>query len=74
MTDRFIELECMMRRKHVKRKHIADGLGLSVNAISVRMRGKVPWALDEAYKILDIMGLPQSEIFNYFPPDCGEND
>ena len=74
MTDRFVELECVMRKKHIKRQRLAEELDKSINAISCRMRGKAPWALDEAYKVLDILGLPRSDIFNYFPPDCGENN
>lgn len=68
--DRFIELECKMRRKHVTQTDIAKALGFDYNTgVSLRLNGKTPWGLDEAYKVLEFLEIPVSEIFNYFPPD-----
>lgn len=73
-NDRFIELICKMRRKHVTQADIAKALGLEYNTgISNRFLGKTPWELDEAYKVLDFLGIPLSEVFTYFPPEGVEN-
>lgn len=69
-NDRFIELQLMMRRQHVTQEDIAKAIGLESNcAVSNRLTGKSYWRLDEAYKVLERLGIPLSEIFTYFPPN-----
>lgn len=70
--SRFIELECVMRRKHLTQKDLASVLNKeSVGVISNRFLGKSHWQLDEMYAVLDFLGIPKSEIFTYFPPKEG---
>lgn len=52
---------------HVRR----DGrwLRLSPAAVSSRMCGSSPWHLDEAYVVMDRLGIPAREMHLYFPKD-----
>lgn len=70
-NDRFIELQCAMKRRHVTQVDLAEELGFDRHngCISARLSGKQPWRLDEAYKVLARLEIPLSEIFTYFPPD-----
>lgn len=36
--------------------------------VSQRMMGKKPWAMDEAYAIMDLLRLPHDQLAVYFPP------
>jgi hypothetical protein len=36
------------------------------------MMGKKPWALDECYTILDLIGQPPEALPHYFPPNGKE--
>lgn len=53
-------------------KHLydmADYLNYKPMSISLRMTGKTPWRMDEAYRVMDFLSLPRERIFDYFPPD-----
>ena len=68
--DRFIELELVMHPKKVSQLHLAKAIGGdSTCMISDRLRGKREWRLDEAYKVMQYLGLPLSKIYDYFPPE-----
>lgn len=74
VNDRFIELELLMRRKHITQADLVPVLGKESRCgITNRFTGKTSWQLDEMYAVLDFLGLPKSEIFNYFPPKGVEN-
>ena len=68
--DRFIELELVMYRKKVSQLDLAKAIGGDGTCmISDRLRGKREWRLDEAYKVMQYLGLPLSKIYDYFPPE-----
>ena len=69
-NDRFIELQCAMKRRHVTQVDLAEELGFDRHnsGISARLAGRQPWRLDEAYIVLKRLEIPLSEIFTYFPP------
>lgn len=48
---------------------LSEKLYMSACSFSHRMTGKTPWRLDEAYKILSLLGLPADSIGEYFPPN-----
>lgn len=48
---------------------LAGLLGVEPMTVSQRMVGRTPWKLDEAYKVMDFLGLPKEQIFDYFPPE-----
>jgi len=49
-------------------RQLARELLRGVTYVSQRMSGKEPWALDECYKILDIIRVPHDQLHVYFPP------
>ena len=68
--DRFIELELVMYRKKISQLDLAKAIGGdSTCMISDRLRGKRSWKLDEIYKVMAYLGLPLSQIYDYFPPE-----
>ena len=68
--NRNIELEMVMYRKKVSQIELARAIGGDSSCmISNRLRGKSEWRLDEAYKAMEYLGLPLSQIYDYFPPE-----
>ena len=68
--NRYIELEMVMYRKKVSQIELARAIGGDSSCmISNRLRGKSEWRLDEAYKAMEYLGLPLSQIYDYFPPE-----
>lgn len=68
--NRYIELEIVMYRKKVSQIELARAIGGDSSCmISNRLRGKSEWRLDEAYKAMEYLGLPLSQIYDYFPPE-----
>lgn len=68
--DRFIELRLVMYRKNITQAELAKYIGAeSATVVSDRLRGKRDWRLDEMYKTLELLGLPLSQIYDYFPPE-----
>ena len=50
-------------------REISEELGINPATLSAKMNGKQPFTLWEAYQILSMLDLPESEINTYFPPD-----
>ena len=70
MIDRFMELKRVMRKKHITQQDLKTVLGLkSLSSVSHRFTGNIQWGMDEAYAVLELLDLPASEIYTYFPPD-----
>lgn len=47
---------------------LAKKLNYHPQTLSSRMTGRVAWSLEEAYRVLDLLGLPDTDIRLYFPP------
>lgn len=47
---------------------LAQKLNLHPQSLSARMTGRTPWSIEEAYKVLELLGLPDADIRLYFPP------
>lgn len=52
----------------ITERQLAQKLLRGMTYVSHRMSGKEPWALDECYKILDIIHAPHEQLHLFFPP------
>lgn len=50
---------------------LANHIEKSKTYVSNRFSRNYSWTVDEVYKILDFLEIPNSEIFTYFPPNGG---
>ena len=70
----YAKLRGRMAELEVTGEMLANHIGRSKTYVSNRMirdpRG-YSWTVDEVYKILDFLEIPQNEIFTYFPPNGG---
>lgn len=70
----YAKLRGRMAELEVTGEMLANHIGRSTTYVSNRMirnsRG-YSWTVDEVYKILNFLEIPQSEIFTYFPPNGG---
>ena len=62
------ELRRVMREQNVYVYDLANLLGITSAAMSMKLSGKNPLKLEEAYKILRFLHLPYKEVYRYFPP------
>lgn len=54
---------------------VADVLGISATSVSNKMRGKYPWTIDEAWQIMDIIGISAPDMLGLlFPPEGVDDD
>lgn len=67
MAKLFRALRTEWTARDLDQTYWAEKLGRSQAYISRRMTGKEPWTLDEAYIMLDDMGLPPERIVDLFP-------
>lgn len=50
-------------------KDLAAYLGMEPMSVSNRMSGRISWRIDECYKVMRWLGLPESQVYKYFPPN-----
>lgn len=62
------EINLEMKLQKITQKEMSELIGISQYRFSRLMRGLLPWTLDECYAVLDVLNLPKSRIFEYFPP------
>ena len=55
-------------QKDIDEAYLARKLQRGVTYVSQRMMGKKPWAMDEAYAIMDLLRIPYDQMAAYFPP------
>ncbi len=68
----YTKLRMKMVEQDIRSIDIATLLNRSESYVSHRMSGKIYyWDLNEAYMILDYLGVPYTEIAEYFPPNKG---
>lgn len=60
-------LKCKMFEQECRQEDLASELGVSRTFISRRMNGKDQWELDVVYKVCDLLEIPYTEIYTYFP-------
>lgn len=51
---------------------IGNAIGVESSAVRRRLAGYTPWQLWEAYKVMDLLELPASEVYLYFPANGEE--
>jgi len=61
----------IMRSKGITSENLALTVGLSPASFSLRKHNKVPWEIQKAYQILDILEIPRSDIAMYFADSDG---
>jgi predicted transcriptional regulator len=61
----------IMRSKGITNENMACMLNLSPASFSLRKHNKVPWEIQKAYQILDILEIPRSDIARYFADSDG---
>lgn len=66
---RFKELRAAIMLNGYKQSEIAKKIGMTVSTFSLRMTAKMPFTLNEAYSIADILHIPEEELHTYFPRD-----
>ena len=60
-------LKCKMFEQEVTQEDMAKEMGVSRTFVSRRMNGKDQWELDVVYKVCDMLEIPYTEIYTYFP-------
>ena len=69
-VKKYFEIQLRLRMNGFTKKDVAEHIGRSEDYAARRFRLDAGrgFGLEEAYKILDLAGLPKSDIFKYFPP------
>ena len=67
----YAKLRGRMAELEATNEDLANHIGRSKTYVSNRMTRNSSWTIDEVYKILNFLELPQNEIFTYFPPNGG---
>ncbi len=67
----FARLRGKMSEMDINGNALANYLGKSPSYVSYRLTHYSSWELDEAYKVLKLLNIPEEEIFTYFPPNGG---
>ena len=66
--QRFRKLKGRMAYIGFNQSELAKAIDRSSPYVTERMTGRKEWELGECYKILNILGLTQNELTEYFPP------
>lgn len=69
MKTRYIDLRNALRDAGITHAALAAELGISETSMSFRFSGRYPFTLEEAYKILDLLERPYSDLPRLFPKD-----
>lgn len=69
-VTKYRAIQIALRMEGYGREDVARCLGRSVDYVSkhFRLNDGMSFDLDEAYAILDLVGIPKEQIFVYFPP------
>lgn len=57
-----------LKQMGVRQKDLARILELSPASVSHRFVGRIPWTIDEMYKMMEICQAPAEQLHIYFPP------
>lgn len=66
--DTYRKLRALMLELGHDQTTLAKRTGMTRQQISDRMTGKVPWTLDEVYRVCDVLCIEAKDIKQYFPP------
>ena len=62
------KLRAEMWATEFSHRDLAAAIERSDGYVSARMTGKLPWDLDDVYRICSLLDIPYDEIPTYFPP------
>ena len=58
-----------MKANDYTQHQFARAIGIAPRTIDTRMQGWQPWTLDEAYRTLDLFGVPHNQLHLIFLPE-----
>ncbi len=67
----YSKLRGRMAEMDIPNYALANFLNVSTAYVSSRMTNRYSWTIEEVYKIMDLLMIPQEELFEYFPKDGG---
>lgn len=59
----------MIREKGYTKSHVAQQLGISRQALSCKLHGKMRWSIEDIKSIKELFGLSPEEAFDIFLPE-----
>lgn len=65
----FAKLRGELTAREISHEDFSKGIGLCKSALSLRLNNHRQWCLDEMYASMDFLGLPYTEMSEYFPPN-----
>lgn len=65
--DRHMKLRSMMRYRGISQLKVASLLGYSQTALTKKLRGDIPWTLEDVYRVGMVLDIPTPELLDYFP-------
>lgn len=57
--------------RSMTQEDVAAAIGVSKSCIANRMNARLPWTIEEIYKLCDLFEIPEDEISFYFPRGGG---
>jgi hypothetical protein len=63
----FRKLKGLMFENDIDQAYLCKHLGRSHAYVTPRMMGRMPWSMDDAYTICDLLSIPYEQIPIYFP-------
>ncbi len=67
-------LWAIIKSEGYRYEDVGELLGRSVGYIGDRFRGHGSFTINEAYRILHWLDLPEADIYKYFPPQAAANE
>ena len=67
MAKPFYKLRFRLGEADITQCILADRIGRSQGYVARRLAGTASWTLEDAYRILDMLGLPDEVLGEYFP-------
>lgn len=65
---KYANLRGILAQKGIRLYELADEIGKSPVTVSNKLMNRTPITLEEAYRILELLEIPSSEIYEFFPP------
>jgi hypothetical protein len=63
----FRKLKGLMFEMDIDQAYLCKHLGKSHTYVTPRMMGRMPWSMDDAYTICDLLEIPYDQMPIYFP-------
>lgn len=67
-VDKYRRIRVRMLETGYDQESLGKRIGMSRTQVSDRMTNRVPWTVDEAYKVCDALFIPADQIQFFFPP------